>query len=96
MENFGATSAKATSKGGIMFYDDALEKAKRQAKNRNRVYYVCYHEGHSSPDWKQRYIVSEYLSYPAAYPESVKAQAFPAGNVQDANGNPIIDKGGAI
>jgi len=79
-----------------MFYDDALEKAKRQARNRKRVYYVCYHAGHSSPDWKRRYIVSEYLGYPAAYPKSVKAQVFPAGNVQDYNGNPIVDERGAI
>ena len=72
-----------------MTYDKALETAKEQARNRKWVYYVCYNDGHSSPDWRNRYIVSEYMSHPAAYPNSVKAQVFPSGIVHDCAGNPI-------
>ena len=72
-----------------MTYDKALETAKEQAKYLKRVYYVCYNDWYNSPDWRDRYIVSEYLNYPAAYPNSVKAQVFPSGVVHDCAGNPI-------
>ena len=71
-----------------MTYDEALETAKEQARDRKQVYYVCYNDQHNSPDWRNKYIVSEYL-LSAAYPNSVKAQVFPSGIVHDCAGNPI-------
>lgn len=70
-----------------MYFTESVEVAKRQAADRDRVYYVCYADWHMSPDPQARYIVSEYLGTPAADHNSVKAQVFPNGTVRDYNGN---------
>jgi len=72
-----------------MTFDNAVREALKRAREKNTVYYVCYCDWHSSPDWRNRYNASTYLGYAASYPNSVRAQVFPDGRIHDPSGNPM-------
>ena len=72
-----------------MTFTEAIEKGKQQARDRKRCYYVCFGQVQSALDWRNSYGVSEYLGYPAAYPDRVCAQIFPDGRVVNRAGEPL-------
>ena len=67
-----------------MTLTEAIERAKREAKEKGQVRWVSYCDWHTSPDWRNRYVVSDYLSVPSH--KDIKAQVFPDGRVHDRAG----------
>ena len=71
-----------------MTFDQAITEAKKRAKTQNRVVFVSYCDWHTSPDWRNRYIASDYLSVPSH--KDIKAQVFPDGRVHNRAGE-VLD-----
>ena len=74
-----------------MTLSEAVQEAKDRARQYNAVYFVCYHHGGQSPDWRHRYIAARYLGYPAACPQNIKLQVSPDGGLTDRFDNPVTE-----